>query len=108
MSERVQLAGAVEVVRRGMRATPELRRGAGVTLLLALVGGAGRVAIPVLVQQVLDKGVLQDDVDLPVIYRLCAIAAVVVAITSATTFLTHRRLAVASEAALYSLRSQAF
>jgi ATP-binding cassette subfamily B protein len=104
----VKTAGAIEVVRRGMRQTPELRTGAVVTVLLALVGGAGRVAIPVLVQQVLDHGVLQDDVDLPLVYRMCAIAGVIVAVTAATTFLTHRRLAVASEASLFSLRSQAF
>lgn len=103
----VKLAGAMEVVRRGMRATPELRRGGGVTVGLALLGGAGRVAIPVLVQQVLDKGVL-GDVDLGAIYRLSGIAAVVVLLTAVTNFLTHRRLAIASEASLCSLREKAF
>jgi putative ABC transport system ATP-binding protein len=97
------------VIRRGMRATPELRHGAGVTIALALAGGAGRVAVPVLVQQVLDRGVLDDKgVQLHAIYRLSAIAAVVVLLTAVVNFLTHRRLAVASEAALCSLRTKTF
>lgn len=108
-AERVRIGGAVDVVRRGMRATPELRRGGIVTLGLALLGGAGRVAVPVLVQQVLDKGVLGGGgVDLDAIYRLSAIAAVVVLATAVTSFLTHRRLAIASEASLRSLRVKAF
>lgn len=105
----VRLAGAMQVVRRGMRATPELRRGAGVTILCALLGGAGRVAIPVLVQQVLDRGVLgSSEVDLPVIYRLTAVAAMIVLLTAVTSFLTRWRLAIASEASLASLREKAF
>jgi putative ABC transport system ATP-binding protein len=107
MSERVRAAGALDVVRRGMQATPELRHGAGVTLTLALLGGAGRVAVPVLVQQVLDKGVLHG-VHLPRIYALSAIATVIVLLTAIVNFTTHRRLAIASESALCSLRSKAF
>jgi len=99
---------ALEVIRRGMRATPELRRGAGVTILLALLGGAGRVAIPILVQQVLDTAVLDGPVDLSRVYALCAIAAVVVLGTAVTSFLTQRRLALAAESSLFSLRDQAF
>lgn len=101
------LAGALAVVRRGMRATPELRAGAGLTLTFALLGGAGRVAIPVLVQQVLDRGVLHG-VHVGTIQRLAAVAGVVVVLTAITNFLTHRRLAVASEASLCSLREKAF
>jgi ATP-binding cassette subfamily B protein len=105
----IRRAGALEVVRRGMRATPELRRGALATVGLALLGGAGRVAIPVLVQQVLDDAVLGGgEIDLGRVYRLCAIAAGVVLLTGITTFLTQRRLAVASEGSLFSLRAQAF
>ncbi|MEO7557164.1 MAG: ABC transporter ATP-binding protein, partial [Acidimicrobiales bacterium] len=48
--------GAVSVLRRGMAATPELRRGLGVTIALAMLGAFGRVVIPVLTQQVIDRG----------------------------------------------------
>ena len=113
MSERIEsirVAGAVDVIRRGMRATPTLRRGGLVTLGFALLGGIGRVSIPVLVQQVLDRGVLHADgvVHLPVIYKLSAAAAIVVTITAVTNFLTHRRLAIAAEGSLCELREKAF
>lgn len=109
MTDRVEVAGALDVLRRGMRATPTLRRGARATIGFALLGGVGRVAIPVLVQQVLDRGVLGDDgVHLPVIYKLSAAAAVVVVLTAFASFLTHRRLAIAAEGSLRELREKAF
>ena len=55
MSEPSFGRGAVETIGRGVQAAPALRRGIGVTLLLALIGAAGRVVIPVLVQQAIDK-----------------------------------------------------
>jgi ATP-binding cassette, subfamily B, bacterial len=49
--ERIQ---AMRLLRRGLAASPELRKGAVLTLLLALVAGGGRVITPVLVQQIID------------------------------------------------------
>ena len=46
---------ALALLRRGLGASPELRRGAGITLGLALVAGGGRVITPVLVQQAIDR-----------------------------------------------------
>ena len=63
MSERTELTtsadttpqwGAAETVKRGWRASPELRRGALGTVLLAFLGTAGRLAVPILVQQAID------------------------------------------------------
>ena len=48
-------AGAMATVRRGLSLSPELRSGLIKTLLLALVATAGRVIIPVVIQQVLDR-----------------------------------------------------
>lgn len=108
-AETVRVAGAVEVIARGLRATPALRRGALATIGYALLGGIGRVCIPVLVQQVLDRGVLNDDgIRLPIIYKLSAVAAVVVLLTAVMNFMTHRRLAVAAENSLRELREKAF
>ena len=48
---------ATEVLRRGIRANPELRRGLAFTLAMAVVVAIGRLTTPVLIQQILDKGV---------------------------------------------------
>ena len=48
---------AMRLLRRGLAASPELRKGAALTLVLALVAGGGRVITPVLVQQTIDRHV---------------------------------------------------
>ena len=54
-------AGAIEVLRRGLAATPELKVGLLLTAALAVVTAAGKLAVPVLIQQILDRGVLGDE-----------------------------------------------
>ena len=76
MSEPSFGRGAVETIGRGVQAAPALRRGIGVTLLLALIGAAGRVVIPVLVQQAIDKGFRGGVVRVHTIVVLAAIALV--------------------------------
>jgi ATP-binding cassette, subfamily B, bacterial len=49
---------ALQAVVRATRVAPSLRRGLGVTLLLAFVGTGGQVVVPITVQQVLDRQVL--------------------------------------------------
>ncbi len=66
--------GAAETVKRGWRASPELRRGAPLTVLLAFVGTGGRLAVPILIQQAIDKGFVNGQVDMARIVRLCTIA----------------------------------
>jgi putative ABC transport system ATP-binding protein len=100
--------GTLAVVRRGIDAGPELLHGIGLTIVLALLGGAGRVAVPVLVQQVLDKGLLGGRVDLGLVYRLALLGAGAVVVTAVITRLTQKRLATASERALCGLRVKAF
>jgi ATP-binding cassette, subfamily B, bacterial len=50
--------GVLAVLRRAAVVAPTLRRGLGLTLLLALVGTAGQVVVPIAVQQVIDREVL--------------------------------------------------
>ena len=54
----VEGAPPLDVLRRGLQATPELRQGVGFTAALAVAAAAGKLAVPVLVQQTLDRGVL--------------------------------------------------
>ena len=49
--------GTLATVRRGLALSPELRPGLAGTLALALVAMAGRVAVPIAVQQGIDRGI---------------------------------------------------
>jgi len=99
---------AFGIVRRGLAAAPEFWHGMALTVTLALLGGAGRVVIPVLVQQVLDRGLADGSVNLRVVLELALGGAVVVMLTAVVTRTAQKRLAAASEAALCGLRVTAF
>ncbi|GAA2080544.1 ABC transporter ATP-binding protein [Actinomadura alba] len=101
-------AGALAVLRQGVRASPELRRGIWWTIALACLGGAGRVAIPVLVQQVLDRGLTDGGANLGTVQSLALMAGVAVVATAVVTRVTQKRLVAASEEALCALRVKAF
>jgi putative ABC transport system ATP-binding protein len=100
--------GAIAVLRRGAEASPELREGAVATIVLALVAAIGRVVTPVLAQQVIDHGVHDGSVNMPLVLQMCSVAAVIVLVTAFASRLTHVRLARTSERAMYGLRTRAF
>ena len=106
---RTEQTGAWTTLRRGLRLSPELRVGLAVTLLLALVATAGRVIVPITVQQVVDRALLNPEgVDLGVVLRLVAVAVVAVAIAAAASSAMSVRLATVTETALSGLRVRAF
>ena len=53
--------GALDVMKRGLRVSPELRAGLGITVVMALTAASGRLVVPILVQLILDNGVLGDE-----------------------------------------------
>ena len=99
---------ALRLLRRGLAASPELRKGAALTLALALVAGGGRVITPVLVQQTIDRHVTVPGARLSGMLVLAGtgVALILVAAWAART--TNQRLATASERALCGLRVRAF
>jgi putative ABC transport system ATP-binding protein len=102
-------AGAIEVLRRGLAATPELRQGIALTLVMAAVLAAGKLAVPVLIQQILDRGVLGDGGFRPgFVYPACAAAAAFVATLYLVGRATYLRLVRTAEASLLALRVRAF
>ena len=104
-----QLDGAVAVLRRGLAATPELRAGVAFTIGMAMSSGAGRLAVPVLIQQILDRGVLGDAGFRPgFVYPACAVAVVAVAALFVLARATYLRLIRTAEDALYALRVRTF
>jgi ATP-binding cassette, subfamily B, bacterial len=96
------------VLRRGFKAIPEIRDGLALTLVLALVGGLGKLAVPVLIQLLFDRGLSAGHIDTGQLVRLGALAAVVVVGTALINWVSLVRLAIASERALCGLRVRAF
>jgi len=102
-------AGAVAVLRRALRTSPILLRGVRTTLVLAFVGAAGRVVVPVLVQQVLDRGVLATGgVDVAFVAWASVVAAVLVLAVMTASRITYLRVVRIAEEALADLRVRAF
>lgn len=101
---------ASATVRRGLSLSPELRVGLATTALMAVFATAGRVIVPILVQQILDRGFDIDagTVDLSVVTRLVLVGAVAVALTAVATGWMNLRLATVTEQALSNLRQRAF
>jgi ATP-binding cassette, subfamily B, bacterial len=93
---------------RGWRDSAELREGFRVTVVLALVGGAGRLAGPILLQQIIDRGIEDNGVRLGLVAVLCAVAGGFILATAAALRAAHLRLAIASSRALADLRVRAF
>ena len=99
-------ARPAKVLRRGFAATPELRQGLRLTVALALLAGVGRVATPVIVQQVIDHHLGRGQ--LPAVLRLALAGAAVVVVTAFAARATGRRLARAAERGLATLRTRTF
>lgn len=100
--------GAATTIRRGLGLSPELRSGLGGTIAIALVATAGRVIVPVAVQQIIDGGLTGGAVDMGFVVRMTLLALGAVLITAAATGWMHIRLATVSETALSGLRIRAF
>ncbi|MGD8201176.1 ABC transporter ATP-binding protein [Ornithinimicrobium sp. W1679] len=96
-------------LRRGLQLSPELRRGLGLTVVLAVVATLGRVLIPFVVQQTTDNGILADGgPDTAFVTRAILMAAGVVALTSVAQYLVNVRLFTSAESGLATLRRAAF
>jgi putative ABC transport system ATP-binding protein len=101
--------GAFATLRRGLRLMPEFRRGLPVTFLLALIATAGRVVVPVAVQQTIDRGLAgPGGPDLGLVQWLVLICVGIVLITGFTVYRMNVRLFRTTETALAGLRVRAF
>jgi ATP-binding cassette, subfamily B, bacterial len=101
--------GALDTVRRGVKASPELTDGLRWTIVLAFVAAIGQVVVPVAVQQTLDRGLNGPggpDVSFTVLVGIGAAVAIVV--TGWASYLMTARLFTVSERGLATLRIKAF
>jgi ATP-binding cassette subfamily B protein len=105
----VEPQGAWQTFVRGVRTSPEFVTGIWTTLALAVVATAGRVVIPVAVQQTIDHGVLRaSGPDLGYVEKVVAATAVAVAVTAFCAYRMNLRLYRTTEAGLATLRIKAF
>jgi len=102
-------ASALTVLRRGLAVTPELRQGLRLTAAFALVTALGKLAVPVLIQQVLDRGILGDEGYRPgFVAASCAAIGVLIVVLYLVGRTTFLRLVRAAEASLLGLRTRTF
>ena len=104
----IEGAGSLAVLRRGLAASPELRSGLLLTVLMALAVAAGKLLVPLTIQAVLDRGLLGDDVRLGLVLLLTGVAAGLVSLGIALERSTYLRLARTAENVLYGLRVRTF
>ncbi len=100
---------ALTVLRRGLAESPELGRGFKITVLFAIISAIGRLTIPVLVQQVIQNGLLANE-GFRVGFTLtaCGLAAAIVISVALLSRVTYVRLVLTSESMLRNLRVRAF
>ncbi|NCT89832.1 ABC transporter ATP-binding protein [Cellulomonas sp. APG4] len=101
--------GPLATLRRGVQLSPQLLVGLRVTVLLAVLAAAGRVVVPIAVQQTIDTGILSEGGPrtdrVLLLVGLAALALVAAGVCSA---LVNVRLFRSSEAGLANLRTRAF
>ncbi|GAA2609622.1 ABC transporter ATP-binding protein [Dactylosporangium fulvum] len=97
------------VLRRGLALSPELFTGLAGTLGLAMVATIGRVAVPVAIQQGIDRGIrAASGPDLGVLTLIVTITAAVLFTTMVSAYLMNVRLFTVSETALAGIRVRTF
>ncbi|MBQ88056.1 MAG: multidrug ABC transporter ATP-binding protein [Acidimicrobiaceae bacterium] len=96
-------------MKRGIKVSPELRAGLVVTVVMALTAAIGRLIVPILVQLVLDNGVLSDDgYDSAYVWTVSMVALAVVLLVAAASRVALIRLVDMAETVLMNLRVRVF
>ncbi len=100
---------ALRVLRRGLAESEGLRRGLGVTAAVAVFAAVGRLIVPILVQLVLDHGVLGQQGYRPgVVWMLSLGALGIVLVVAVAARYAYIRLVCMAEAVMLGLRVRAF
>jgi ATP-binding cassette subfamily B protein len=105
--------GAMATLRRGAREVPAFRRALPMIAVLGLVATAGRLVVPLAIQQTLDRGLHAgsrgaEPVDTTLIRLMVLACAIAVVITATSAYVLNRRLFTATETALHEMRVRTF
>lgn len=107
MTEPIGRFSAVDAIGRGLQEAPILRQGLGLTWLLAAIGAGGRVVVPVMIQQAIDRGIVgQDEIRVRLVAMFALIALAGLAVAGVAQRAAIVRLGARSEQALYDLRER--
>ena len=101
-------AGALEVLRRGLAASPELRAGLGLSGLMTLAVAGSRMLVPLVIQFVLDRGVTGSSVRLGLVAAASGVALALVVGSVFVSQVVYRRLVAVAESVLMGLRLRTF
>ena len=98
-----------EALRRAFREAPALRHGLGVTVLLSILGTAGQLVVPMLVQQIIDNDLLIDGgPNLTAVVVKAGIGLAVLGLAALVTRMGLVRLATSTAEGLKELRVKLF
>ena len=107
MTEPMGRFSAARAIGRGLDAAPVLRQGLAVTWLFAAVGAGGRVVVPILIQQTIDRAIVGEaEVRTGLVFAFAGIAAVAILVAGIAQRQAIVRLGIRSEQALYDLRAR--
>ncbi len=101
------LRSARAVLRRGLHESPELRKGLAFTVVISLGVTVASLVTPILVEKIFDQG-FDPGFRPTYVYTICAIAFFLVVLTYVAGRAAARRLVLASERALMTLRVRTF
>jgi len=104
---------ALDLIRRGLAASPELRDGIRMTLAMGFTVALGRLVIPILIERTIDNGVTTDEsgagsADIGYVVRAGVLAALVILVGAGISWVVQRRLVRQAELAIANLRTQTF
>jgi putative ABC transport system ATP-binding protein len=100
--------GALTTIRRGLQLSPEFKKYLPVAISMAVLATLGRVVTPVVVQQILDRGILGDEIRLGFSLSLAGIGVAVTIATAVSGGLMQLWAARMSESVLSGLRVRTF
>ena len=105
----IDRAGAGQILRRGIAASPELRDGLVATVFMGLAVAVGRLTIPIIIQMALDIDPAADgSLNTGAIVTMAVVALAVIVAAAVIGWWTQRRLVDRAEAAIANLRVRAF
>lgn len=101
--------GVLGTIIEGVRLSPAMKKGIGITAAIALIATVGRLVVPAAVQRVTDHGLLAEGgVAVTIVWQTALVAALILLITSTAAAGANIRLFIATEAGLAQLRNRAF